>query len=221
MAEPEMMAFLRALQKNNSLAWMAENKPWQRRAAAQFEGLVQNLLLALSQDDPALAGLPAKGLIARLNRDTRFGADKSPYHCAFRAHLSTAGRQPVPVGYYLYLSPGRSFLGGGLFAALPGAPDRVRQAILERPADVEAALAQPIEVRGEKLKNVPAGYAKDHPLAESLKHKSWYIEDPVPDEALQDLDAFCADAARRFLQMRPLNDFLNRALSGYRLPDRK
>lgn len=37
-------------------------------------------------------------------------------------------------------------------------------------------------VKGAALKNVPAGYDKDHPQAEYLKYKSWYLEYFLSDE---------------------------------------
>lgn len=56
-------------------------------------------------------------LTFKLVRDTSFSYDKSPYNPAFRAHNSSAGKLPVPVGYYIKIQLGnRSFLGGGLYA---------------------------------------------------------------------------------------------------------
>ena len=75
-------------------------------------------------------------------------------------------------------------------------------------------------VQGTALKNVPAGYDKEHPQAEYLKFKSWYLEYPIPDKLLLDGGEFLAEAVRLFQIMKPFNDFLNRALSGFQMPSR-
>ena len=173
--------------------------------------------------DPAVLGHDPKKLTFKLTRDTRFSNDKSPYNPSLRAHVGPAGKLPVPVGYYLMVRPGgRSFLGGGLFAAMfKDATDRVRRAIA---ADGDAwervveGLA-PLQVEGEALKRVPQGFDAAHPQAGWLKFKSWYLELPVPDEDVA-APGFAEAAAREFERMKPLNDFLNRALEGFEMPAR-
>ena len=75
-------------------------------------------------------------------------------------------------------------------------------------------------VQGSSLKNVPAGYDKEHPQAEYLKFKSWYLEYPIKDEELNDTEAFLTKAAGLFHIMKPFNDYLNKALAGFRMPAR-
>ena len=75
-------------------------------------------------------------------------------------------------------------------------------------------------VQGASLKNVPAGYDKEHPQAEFLKYKSWYLEYPLKDEELGDTQAFLAKAADIFHIMKPFNDYLNRALTDFQMPAR-
>lgn len=226
MCDHQILPFLIALKENNSLEWMHQNKAWQREAASQFEALLQGIVSDLAKSEPALASLNAKDLVFRMNRDTRFGRDKSPYTPAFRAHISPAGRAPVPVGYYLCIAPGASFLGGGLFASMfQDATRRIRDAICADGAEFEAILKTPDFARrftlsGERLKNVPRGYDAAHPQAEYLKFKSWYIEAPISDEALYDLHAFREQAVQDFLCMRPFNAFLNGALDGFQMPER-
>ncbi len=226
MCDHQILPFLTALKENNSLEWMHQNKAWQREAASQFEALLGGIVGDLATSEPALAALNPKELVFRMNRDTRFGRDKSPYTPAFRAHISPAGRAPVPVGYYLCIAPGASFLGGGLFASMfQDATQRIRDAILKDGAEFEEMIkapdfAQRFTLSGERLKNVPRGYDSAHPQAKYLKFKSWYIESPVKDEALNDLTAFRERAVQEFRCMRPFNAFLNRALDGFQMPER-
>lgn len=75
-------------------------------------------------------------------------------------------------------------------------------------------------VKGTALKKVPAGYEKDHPQAEYLKYKSWYLEYPMEDEELRDAEVFVTKAAELFRIMKPFNDYLNRALVDFQMPKR-
>lgn len=219
-----MLDFLRELAAHNDLDWMHAHQKEYKAARADFVELTGMLLAACAAFDPTLAGLAPEKLVARLNRDTRFSRDKSPYTPAFRAHLSAAGHAPVPVGYYVCVKPGASFLGGGLYAAmLPGATVRVREKIASEGARWETIVHSPdfpFTILGERLKNVPRGYDAAHPQAEWLKLKSFYLEDPVSDEALCDPVRFTADAAARYHKMTPLHTFLNEAMEGFEMPKR-
>ncbi len=75
-------------------------------------------------------------------------------------------------------------------------------------------------VQGTALKNVPAGYEKEHLQGEYLKFKSWYLEYPIRDEELADAGAFVVKAAELFRIMKPFNDYLNKALAGFQMPVR-
>jgi uncharacterized protein (TIGR02453 family) len=222
-----VLEFLAALRENNALNWMAANKKWHKDAEAQFVELVQILIVRLSETDTSIAHLSAKDLIFRLNRDTRFSHDKSPYNPSFRAHISPGGRVPIPAGYYISIAPGNIFLGGGLFATqFPDATAKVRDYIVGHGSELQEILQAPkfsalYSLLGEKLKNVPRGYPADHPQAEYLKHKSWDVEYHIDDAVFEDADGFINLAAERFVLMRPFNDFFNRALTGYKMPERK
>ena len=75
-------------------------------------------------------------------------------------------------------------------------------------------------VQGTALKKVPVGYDKEHPQAEYLKFKSWYLEYPLKDIELNDADTFSKKAAELFQIMKPFNDYLNKALADFQMPTR-
>ena len=121
---------------------------------------------------------------------------------------------------------GQSFLGGGLFADMfRDATRMIRDYLTEHGDEFEKIIhAQEFQkyftVQGSSLKKVPAGYDKEHPQAEWLKFKSWYLEYPVTDEALADTEAFVTEAVKLFKIMKPFNDYLNKALDGFQMPAR-
>lgn len=218
-----MMHYLAALEVNNNRTWFHAEKAWYDEAKATFEALVCALMEAVRSFDPDMPMLPAKTLTFKLMRDTRFSHDKRPYNAAFRAHIGREGKKPIPCEYYVSLAPGgRSFLGGGLFAAMfPDATRRIRDAIATQgEAFLDIAQALPWPIQGEALQRVPRGYDAALPQAEYLKHKSWYVEAPIPDALVYTPEAFVAEAGQAFARMKPLNDFLNAALAGFELPIR-
>ncbi len=219
--------YLSALSMNNSRDWYHANKDDYKKANAGFEELLQTLILEIGRFDSSVLHNRPKDLTFKIVRDTRFSHDKSPYNPAFRAHISSKGKLPVPVGYYLMIKPGNhSFLGGGLFADMfKDATAMVRNYIALNGEEWERIIYEPefkkyFNVQGTALKNVPAGYEKEHPQADYLKFKSWYLEYPIKDEELQDTEAFIAKAAELFRIMKPFNDYLNKALAGFQMPAR-
>lgn len=222
-----ILKYLSDLSENNNREWYHEHKAENKVANAEFEALIQTLIFRIGEFDSSILHNDPKALTFKLVRDTRFSHDKSPYHPAFRAHISSKGKLPVPVGYYLMIKPSnQSFLGGGLFADMfKDATARIRNYIAQNGEEWEKIIHKPefekyFTVQGTALKNVPAGYEKEHPQAEYLKFKSWYLEYPIKDEELNDADAFLAKAAEIFRIMKPFNDYLNQALAGFQMPAR-
>lgn len=223
-----ILDYLSGLEANNNRAWYHGHKAEYKEANGQFEALIQELILKIGEKDSSILHNVPKELTFKLVRDTRFSHDKSPYNPAFRAHISSKGKLPVPVGYFIMIMPGnRSFLGGGLFGDMfKDATTMMRDYIVKNPKEWEAVIQEEsfkrnFKVLGSALKNVPAGYDKDHPQAEYLKYKSWYLEYPVSDEVIGDSDKFLELAVSKFLLMKPFNDYMNRALAGFKMPGSK
>lgn len=222
-----ILKYLTDLSENNNREWYHAHKAEYKEANARFEALVQELILQIGKFDSSILPREAKELTFKLVRDTRFSNDKSPYNPAFRAHIGPRGKLPVPVGYYLVIKPGgQSFLGGGLFADMfKEATSMVRDYIASNGGEWEKILHDPdfqkaFTLRGTALKNVPAGYDREHPQAEYLKYKSWYLEYPLGDDMVADEERFLEEAVRLFRLMKPFHDFLNRALEGFQMPAR-
>ncbi len=222
-----ILQYLSDLEQNNEREWYHAHKAQYQEANREFEEIIAGLIEEIGKVDSSILFHEPKELTFKLVRDTRFSHDKSPYNPSFRCHISSKGKLPIPVGYFLYVQPGgRSFLGGGLFADMfKDATAMVRDYIASHGEAWEEILtAEPFRqnftVRGTALKKVPAGYDKDHPQAEYLKFKSWFIEDPFEDALVEDPEAFIRYATERFLGMKPFNDYLNRALVNFKMPER-
>lgn len=222
-----ILDYLSELSINNNRDWYHGHKDEYRMANAEFEGLLQNLISEIGKFDSSVLHNIAKNLTFKLVRDTRFSYDKSPYNPAFRAHISSMGKLPIPVGYYIMIKPdNQSFLGGGLFADMfKNATSMVRDYICENPDEWDNIINAPdfkkyFTIKGSSLKNVPKCYDKEHSQAEFLKFKSWYLEYPIKDEELLDSEKFIERSVKLFEIMKPFNDYLNRALKGFKMPER-
>lgn len=223
----KILSYLSELEANNNRDWYHSHKAEYKEANEQFESLIKGLILKIGQADSSILHNEPKDLTFKLVRDTRFSHDKSPYNPSFRAHIAAKGKLPVPVGYYLMIRPNnQSFLGGGLFADMfKDATNMVREYIFRHSEEYlgiinAPAFAGQFTVRGTALKNVPKQYPANCAAAEHLKYKSWYIEHPVEDSMLCDLQAFANFASEVFLRMKPFNDFINRALEDFTMPSR-
>ncbi|MEN6314995.1 MAG: DUF2461 domain-containing protein [Clostridiaceae bacterium] len=219
-----ILDFLTELEQNNNRDWYHANKQKLARANQSFEELIRLLMLKLKECDSRIPLLEPKDLTFKLVRDTRFSHDKAPYNPAFRAHISSKGKLPIPVGCYIMIKPGnRSFLGGGLFADMfKNATAMVRDHIVTHGDEWQQIISAPafteiFTVKGTALKNMPNGYDPAHPQAEYIKNKSWYLEYPVSDQQLLDAD-FISCAAAIFIKMQSFNSFLNEALDGFQMP---
>lgn len=221
-----ILDFLSEIENHNEREWYHANKEQYKKANHEFEDLIQSLILEIGQTDNTILHNVPKDLTFKLVRDTRFSADKSPYNPAFRAHISSKGKSPIPVGYFIFIKPGnRSFLGGGLFTDIfKNATIMIRDFIVNNSEEWESIITNPafiknFSVKGEVLKNVPGGYDKTHPQAEYLKYKSWYLEYPLTDQQILD-NNFISLSTEIFEMMQPFNAFLNRALKNFEMPKR-
>ena len=222
-----ILEYLADLALNNTREWFHTNKERYKKANAEFERFIGELISAIGEFDNGIIHNAPKDLTFKLVRDTRFSHDKSPYNPAFRAHISSSGKLPIPTGYYVLLKPGNlSFLGGGLFASMfKDATTMVRNYIATNGKEFETIISDKtfteyFTVKGEALKNVPNGYDAAYPQADYIKNKSWYLEYFVSDEQIIDGYGFAKQAAQVFRLMKPFNDYLNAALVGFKMPSR-
>ncbi len=222
-----ILNYLAELSVNNNRDWYHEHKKENKAANEQFEQLVQQLIYGIGEFDQSVLYNVPKELTFKLVRDTRFSHDKSPYNPSFRAHISSMGKLPIPVGYYVMIKPnGSTFLGGGLFADMfSNATAMVRDYIAAHPKELDkiindAQFKKYFTIKGTALKNVPSGYDKEHPQAEYLKFKSWYTEYFMTDEEVADGESFVKKSVEIFKAMKPFNDYLNTALKDFKMPTR-
>jgi uncharacterized protein (TIGR02453 family) len=217
------LKFLVNLKKNNSKEWFDANRKTYEIAKADFTELVNSILQSYSKKDSALAMLTNKDCMFRINRDVRFSKNKAPYKSNMAAYFVKGGKKSFLAGYYFHCEPGgKSFVGGGLYG---GETDQIKKARQE--IDYNWEEFQQI-IGNKKFKQLfgklsnemanslvrePKGYEKDNPAIEYLKMKSWVAAVPISDADLIDKN-LVKKINEAFATMKPLLDFLNKALEG-------
>ncbi len=227
METQKILTYLSDLDVNNNRDWYHAHKKQYQEANIEFERLIQELIFEVGKTDSSILHNNPTELTFKLVRDTRFSNDKSPYNPSFRAHISSAGKLPIPVGYFISIRPNnRSFLGGGLFASMfKDATTMIRDYIAECGEEFESIITDKnftskFSVKGEALKNVPKGYSLEHPQATYLKNKNWYLEYPITDSLILTPDCFIYEATQIFISMQRFNEYLNKALIDFKMPTR-
>lgn len=212
--------FLRALVRHNDKRWFDQHRhEYDAEVMTPARAFVLAMGKALGKISAGVQADPrVNGSIFRINRDTRFSADKSPY----KTHLGVffwEGTRPRMEcsGFYFHLEPPTVMLGVGLYrfpkellgSYREAVADRKRGAALARA--IEAVRAKgPYELGGEHYQKVPRGFAADHPRAALLRHQGLYlgVETPIPEELYgPELIAWCS---ARYRHMAPLHRWLIR-----------
>ena len=221
MLSKDTLQFLDDLKANNNRDWFLENKKRYEAFKKDYQLLVSDLLDAMKPLDPSLEMLEVKNCTFRINRDIRFSKDKTPYKSHLGIWLSSGAKGTNRSGYYIHLENGSSFIAGGLYC--PEAEDlkKMRKEIAYFYEDLEAILNEEGFKkefadfdRDEKntLKNPPRGYDKDHPAIALLKLKSFESSQKI-DFSLAGTKDFVATVSTKLILLKPLNDFINRALT--------
>ena len=217
MLEKYVLDFLKALKKNNNRIWFEANKELYLKAKRNFEHFVLQLIQILKSVDPRIGSPEPKDCIFRIYRDVRFSKEKSPYKTNFGAFIGHGGKNLSRAGYYFHVEPGEIFISGGIY--MPESPilKSIRDAIYDEPEVFKAIIINPefkkyfSELSGEQLKTYPQGYPKDFPFIDLLKYKSYYVYRPINEKMLTS-DTLAEEIRNAFIRIKPLNDFLNRAI---------
>jgi uncharacterized protein (TIGR02453 family) len=209
---PSLFKFLRELKAHNDREWFQANKD---RYEAEVKMPMLGFIMAFAEPLEGINKhfLADRGSMFRINRDTRFSPNKEPYKTNVGAQFRhrECPKDVHSPGFYLHLSPGECFVSAGLWHPDPESLRKVRERIVSHTRAWKALGAGGLEVAGEALKRVPAGFDPAHPFAEDLKLKDFYTHSPLTEKdvcAPDFMDRF-AEACRRNL---PLMAFLTRAL---------
>ena len=179
---PALFGFLKELKDHNDRTWFKANQ--ERFEAAVREpalDFITDYADRLSQLSPHFVAdsRTVGGSLFRIQRDTRFSKDKTPYKLNTGMHFRhEAAADAHAPGFYLHLEPGNCFMGVGLWRPETAMAYAIRARIDEEQAVWKRAAHSPrfadvFTLDGDSLKRPPKGYEAEHPLIEDLKRKDF------------------------------------------------
>lgn len=186
---PNTMLFLGDLKANNEREWLKVHDADYRQSKKDFDFFVEKMTEKLVEIDETIPELPPKDLTFRIYRDVRFSSDPTPYKPYFSAAWSRTGRKGPYAAYYIQISPGSSFFGGGLWCPEAAPLAAMRNAIDRKSPKLKTVLMEP-SMRKEFLGGTPKDEKKavkafcDHNRENALKTKPKGYDAENPNIAL-------------------------------------
>ncbi|MEJ7586962.1 MAG: DUF2461 domain-containing protein [Ferruginibacter sp.] len=219
MLQSTTIKYLRDLQINNNKPWFEENRNVYEAAKTDLQNFVAALIPTIARFDEPIRNLAVKDCTFRINRDVRFSKDKRPYKNNMAAYFSPGGKKANAAGYYFHCEPGKSYAAGGFYSPSPQSLARIRQEIDYGFDEWRKIINKqtfkryfPKGVDGmELLTRPPKGYDETNPAIEYLKMKHFIVSKPFTDVELQS-NTLVKDVAKVFETMKPMINFLNRAV---------
>ena len=215
---PAALDFLRRLKRNNRRPWFnARKEIYEREIKAPTLALIDAVNLELMRFAPRYV-TPANRAMLRIYRDTRFSANKAPYKSHVSALFPRAGAGRTSGACFYFHFTAEELL---IFAGVWNPPAEELRMIRPFVAAHYPELGRILrgrklreffgKMQGEQLTRLPAGFAKDHPAADWIRGKQWYLEATLPARAL--LKANVVETiALRFRAAAPLVEFFNQPL---------
>jgi uncharacterized protein (TIGR02453 family) len=216
---PQGIEFFRSLARHNKRDWFLPRKHiFEEQVKQPMRELVAAVNTAMMGFAPDHVTDPDKA-IYRIYRDTRFSKDKTPYktHLAANFRWRQSGRHEG-AGYYFAISHKEVAIGGGIYMPAPESLLALRNHVaahydeLRKVAQSRTVRRLLGEVHGEQLTRVPKGFAADHPAADWLRFKQYFLYVQLEPEVAT-TPKLLREIVDRFRAMTPFVAFLNRALA--------
>jgi uncharacterized protein (TIGR02453 family) len=138
------------------------------------------------------------------------------------AYINAAGKKSMTGGYYLHISPGESFVGGGMYHPDAEALKKIRQEIDYRFNEFSSIINnkkfKAVYTKGLsnneeiKLSRPPKGYDENNKAIEFIKLKSFIGTAPLTDAQLTSKE-LASTIVKAFEALHPLVLFLNKAIN--------
>ncbi len=215
-----ILRFLNNLQANNNKMWFDANRKEYETVKADFHAFTQELIYGVEKFDSRVTGLSIADCTYRINRDTRFSKDKSPYKTHLGAYICPKGKKSGFSGYYFHLqADGDDYANGnmlavGAYCPTPAELESIRTEIYDNPENFVNALniAKGFVLEDyNKLVKAPKGFPPDFEYIDYLKYKSYCIFYPLSKKTLQS-DNLVNLVLKKFQSGYEFNETLNRAI---------
>ena len=210
-------AFFSGLKKNNSKAWFDDHRQaYENDVKAPAAEFVVALGERLKKIAPNIQAIPkVNKSLFRLNRDVRFGPDKSPYKTNMGILFWEGHRKRMEcTGFYFHVEGRKMMLAAGMHMFPKDFIEPYRGAVVDKTLGpqlvkaVKTVTGKGYEVGGVHYKRVPRGYDPDHKNTAFLLHNGLYamLETQLPAEFFS--AAIVDFAFNHYRNMVPLHRWL-------------
>ncbi|MBW4709091.1 TIGR02453 family protein [Roseobacter sp. YSTF-M11] len=209
---PEAVAFLSDLRQNNNREWFTAYKSYYEETVKKPAGHFGKVM---SRALETLTGTAHDHKLYRIYRDVRFSKDKTPYNAHIHLSFASSGAPAKAPMWFFGLDSERLTLGCGIFQFdKPGLELFRSEMAGPRGATLMALAARlrakAIRVPDPALKRVPAGFDKDHPHAEALRHKGFSGWKDIADTDFVVRPDLAARTIAEFSELMPIYRFFTR-----------
>lgn len=219
----EGLQFLYDLSNINNRNWFLENKKrYEETLKEPSKQLIQTMEERFSHLQLPYDAHPKRSVF-RINRDTRFSKDKTPYKTnigiSFPYQSKDVSDNPADKtekpGLYVHIDPKGCFIAGGLYMPMSGQLLKIREAldtdweILDEISKNSMFLHEfPDGLTGEKLKTMPKGFQNDHPGKEYLRMKQFLMFSHIDNQCVC-TEEFIDILEAKAIAMAPIMEFLS------------
>lgn len=209
----EILKFLEELEVNNNREWFDINRERYQSIRKEVLALAGRLIKEVSKFYDLGYDLKANNCIFRINRDTRFSKDKTPYKTNFGIEITPTWKRGWLPCFYLHIQPGnQSFIAGWLYMPDSRTTGIIRGWIDKKWKDLKKIIDKILKselyiLYDESVKTAPRWYKKDNPNIELLKLKHWIVERPVSDKEIKWED-FEKELVKDFKKISPFVEWL-------------
>ena len=217
----ETVKFFEDLKKNNSKEWFeAHKKDYEQYVKRPAEDFVIAMGKKLQQLSPHFRAIPkVNQSLFRINRDTRFSNDKTPYKTNLGIWFWEGERKRMEcTGFYFHFGDGNLMLGAGMHVFSKENLARFRKAVVHKQhgpqlkKTISAISRNGYAVHGRHYKRIPQGFGASHKLSEFLLYSglSAMTEGKIPKEFYA--SAIVNYVFSHFKKMYPLHEWLLKAV---------
>ena len=230
----ECVQFFAELSRHNRKDWFERHRQdYERFVLEPSRAFIVELGDCLRTITPNVIADPRTNQsLFRINRDTRFCREKTPYKTHLGLWLWEGVRPRMECsGYYFQLDPEGVMLAAGLYQFPPTHLAEYRRSVAD--AKLGAGLQRVIlkvesvrgnRVEGEQYKRIPRGFSPDHPRADLLRYQGLFGSRSLGFPAKLGTAGFLDLAFEVFRSQEPLHrwlaDMVGRLERGAALPQR-
>ena len=212
MINPDVLAFYKELEKNNTREWFEPQKSRFKGLEAEIKHYAEEIKLGLSETDEI-----DRAKLFRIYRDVRFSKNKTP----FKTHFGISFHRKKPHlrgGYYLHVAAEDSFIATGFWN-----PDKDDLFRIRKEMEVDAAELREVMadaklkahwggLQGDEVKTAPKGFSKEHADIDLIRKKQFLFIKKFTDKEVLSTD-FQNQILSHFKAIRPFFDYMSNVLT--------